>query len=193
MPDDLNSMNDATLIEQFRNGNSDAFNLLVNRWHKPIYRFAYRYYGNPTEADDITQKTFIKAYQKLDLLNDAEKFSSWIYRIATHICIDQARINDRRKTSPLETWIESSELATTLTPDVTLEKSELGSLMQKARSLFMDYLYGELDNEQHIEMETFLDNHPHLLEELNELRETRSMIQNIPLEDSVHSDKRNSE
>jgi RNA polymerase sigma-70 factor, ECF subfamily len=130
--DDLNSMNDANLIEQFRNGNSDAFNLLVNRWQKPIYRFAFRYFGNPSEADDITQKTFIKAYQKLELLNDAEKFSPWLYRIAAHICIDQARRNDRRKTSPLETWIESSEVATSLTPDVTLEKSELGSLMQKA-------------------------------------------------------------
>ena len=57
---------------------------------------------------------------------------------------------------------------------------------KKARSLFMDYLYDELDAEQRIELETFLENHPDLLEEFNELRETRSMIQNIPIEDPVH-------
>jgi hypothetical protein len=51
-----------------------------------------------------------------------------------------------------------------------------------ARSLFMDYLYDELDTEQRIELETFLKNNPDLLTEFNELRDTRNLIQNSPIE-----------
>jgi len=128
----LEDMNDVQLIEQFRSGNTAAFNVLVTRWHKPIYRFTFRYFADNNEADEMTQKTFIKAYNNLLSLNEAEKFSSWIYRIATNICIDETRRNGRWKTNPLELWIENSELAHSRTPESVLEKNELGKLMQKA-------------------------------------------------------------
>jgi RNA polymerase sigma-70 factor (ECF subfamily) len=125
-------MNDSQLIEQIRSGNTGAFNHLVTRWEKPIHRFAFRYIADNDDAADITQKTFIKAYQSLDSLQDTDKFSSWIYRIASNLCIDETRRNGKLKISPLESWIESSEVAAVNTPETKLEKNELGKLMQKA-------------------------------------------------------------
>ncbi len=126
-------MDDTQLIEQFRSGNTEAFNHLVTRWQKPIHRFAFRYFADREEAADITQKTFIKAYQNLDSLKDSDKFSSWIYRIASNLCIDETRQNGKRKKiNSLESWIEGSEVAAVNTPETKLEKNELGKLMQKA-------------------------------------------------------------
>lgn len=125
-------MDDTQLIEQFRSGNTGAFNHLVTRWQKPIHRFAFCYFADSDEAADITQKTFIKAYQNLDSLQDTDKFSSWIYRIASNLCIDETRRNGKRNTNSLESWIDSLEVAAVNTPETKLEKNELGKLMQKA-------------------------------------------------------------
>jgi|GEM_PF-1342335 len=57
---------------------------------------------------------------------------------------------------------------------------------QKARSHFMDYIYGELDDLQKKELEAYLAIHPDLSNELDELRDTRTMIRNIPMEESAH-------
>jgi anti-sigma factor RsiW len=57
---------------------------------------------------------------------------------------------------------------------------------KEARDLFMDYLYGELDDMKQHELEAFLAEHPDLRDELEELQETRSMIRNIPLEEPAH-------
>lgn len=57
---------------------------------------------------------------------------------------------------------------------------------KEARDLFMDYLYGELDETKQLELEAFLAEHPGLRDELEELQETRNMIRNIPLEEPAH-------
>jgi RNA polymerase sigma-70 factor, ECF subfamily len=128
----VKNMNDASLVEKFRNGDTHAFNLLVNRWQEPIFRFTYGYFGNISDSDDVTQKTFIKAYQKIESLKETEKFSAWLYRIANHLCIDQTRQNHRRESSLLENWKKNSETVSPITPEITLEKNELSLLIHKA-------------------------------------------------------------
>lgn len=132
MDDKYKDMDDAQLIEHYRNGHKDAFNDLVYRWQERIHRFAYRYFADSNDASDITQKTFIRAYYKLDTLKDTGKFSSWIYRIANNICIDETRRNGSRKRDSLESWIENGKLVTDKTPESSLEKSDMGIWMQKA-------------------------------------------------------------
>lgn len=132
MDDKYKDMNDAQLIEHYRRGSTEAFNNLVYRWQDKIHRFAFRYFADNDEASEITQKTFIKAYHNLDSLQDTQKFSPWIYRIANNLCIDETRRNGNRKQNFLENRIERTEPATEKTPESRLEKSELGAWMQKA-------------------------------------------------------------
>lgn len=126
-------MNDAQLVEEFRSGNIEAFNALVERWQQRIHRFAYRYFCSHDEAMEITQKTFIKAYKKLDTLDDAEKFSSWIYRIANNLCLDETKRAGRRRLTSMEV-LANHPIAKSITenPDRTIQQQELGTLLQQA-------------------------------------------------------------
>lgn len=127
-------MDEQLLIRQVQNGDSAAFNQLVEKWHTRIYRFAYRFFADEDEASEITQKTFIKIYQNVASLDDPGKFSPWIYRIANNLCLDELKRAGRRKSTSLESWLEQTGGAEsdTIAPDDRLQKKELGAIIQKA-------------------------------------------------------------
>lgn len=122
-----NTLEDAQLVQAFLAGNAQAFNTLVTRWQDRIHYFAYRYFANTDDAADVTQKTFIKAYQKIETLNDHNKFGSWLYRIAKNLCLDELRKTKRQNTisyDNIETTIDataqsvSSKVETKLTQEI---------------------------------------------------------------------------
>ncbi len=123
-------MNDVKLIENFCAGDIAAFNRLVERWQKRIHRLAYRYFASHDVAAEITQKTFIKVYRKIDSLDDPLKFSSWIYRISNNLCLDEAKRAGRRRSAPLETLGPRPVLKSKA--DRTVQQKELGSILQVA-------------------------------------------------------------
>jgi RNA polymerase sigma-70 factor (ECF subfamily) len=88
-------------IKQALAGNQKAFTKLVEAYQTPIYNLAYRMLGDPAEAEDAAQETFLRAYTRLHTFKLDKKFSSWILSIASHYCIDCLR---KRRTSqvPLE-------------------------------------------------------------------------------------------
>jgi RNA polymerase sigma-70 factor (ECF subfamily) len=73
---------DRDLIVQARRQSVDAYNLLVSRWEKRIYNYLLRLTGNREDALDLSQDVFLKAYQNLAKLEDPDRFSSWLFRIA---------------------------------------------------------------------------------------------------------------
>lgn len=73
---------DRDLILKARRGNVDAYNLLVSRWDKRIYNYLLRLVGNREDAMDLSQDTFMKAYQNLAKLDDPSRFAPWLFRIA---------------------------------------------------------------------------------------------------------------
>ncbi len=127
----MKDLNDELLIGQFQNGDGKAFRLLANRWHTRIFRFAYGYFGNRAEADEIAQKTLINVYQNLLSLDNPNAFSSWIYRIANNLCLDELKRAGRRKTDPLN-LIDPEMQADEHTPAEELEVKERNLLIQKA-------------------------------------------------------------
>lgn len=88
-------MSDENLVSRFIDGDDDAFNTLVNRWHRPVYNFVLRYMSSPDDAQDVTQKTFIKVYRKIHTLEQPSRFVPWMYRIALNQCRDEIRRNSR--------------------------------------------------------------------------------------------------
>ncbi len=130
----MDNMDDTLLIKQVQNGNRAAYTQLVEKWHSKIYRFAYRFFADEDEAHDITQKTFIKTYQNVNTLKNPEKFSSWIYRIANNLCLDELKRAGRRKSTSLEAYIEQSGRleGDQIAPDTDLQNKELGTILQRA-------------------------------------------------------------
>ncbi len=91
--------NDAYLIERALENDIAAFESLVERYQTRITAYAARMLGDVDEAEDVAQETFIKAYRSLDSFRGASSFSTWLYRIATNLCIDRARAKKRRPQS----------------------------------------------------------------------------------------------
>lgn len=78
-------------VQKIRQGNDDAFVLLMERYQNAVYHLCYRMLGSPTEAEDAAQETFIRAYKAIDRYDTGRKFSTWLLSIATNYCIDQLR------------------------------------------------------------------------------------------------------
>ena len=91
---------DREVIERVVEGDSEAFNILIRRWERPIYNFIVRMIGDRDEAMDLSQDCFLKAYRELRTLKDRDRFSSWLYRIAHNACLSQIRKNHGK------TWVE---------------------------------------------------------------------------------------
>jgi RNA polymerase sigma-70 factor, ECF subfamily len=73
-------------IEAVLSGSSEAFSNLVKRYLKPIYYLALRMLRNPQDADDVTQKTFLKAYRALSGFQFRSSFKTWLSAIAINLC-----------------------------------------------------------------------------------------------------------
>ncbi|BCL81538.1 hypothetical protein ccbrp13_40030 [Ktedonobacteria bacterium brp13] len=85
------SMGDTALVECILDGDQDLFATLVERYKDAVQNLAYRMLGNTTEAEDITQETFVRAYTQLATYKPVHKFSTWLLSIASHLAIDQLR------------------------------------------------------------------------------------------------------
>ncbi len=72
------------------NGTVDA-GVLFETYHDRIYRYVLGLVKSPAEAEDLTQDTFLRAYRHGDSLRDPEAVRGWLYRIATHLCLDRLR------------------------------------------------------------------------------------------------------
>jgi RNA polymerase sigma-70 factor (ECF subfamily) len=73
---------DRDLIAKARRGDVEAYNLLVSRWEKRVFNYLLRLIGHREDALDVSQETFLKAYQNLPKLDDPARFSGWLFRIA---------------------------------------------------------------------------------------------------------------
>lgn len=101
-------MDEAVLIQQAKKGDVPAFNRLVLHYQELAYNVAYRIMGQPQAAEDITQESFIAAYQSLNRFRDGS-FKSWLLRIVTNRCYDELRRHKRRPQSSLDELTEENE------------------------------------------------------------------------------------
>jgi len=84
-----------SLIEKSRNGDDYAYGKLVGLWFKRIYNFSLKYFADHDHAMEVTQKTFIVVYKKIDRLKDINSFQSWLYKIALNHCREEERRQKR--------------------------------------------------------------------------------------------------
>ncbi|MBX5449973.1 MAG: sigma-70 family RNA polymerase sigma factor [Thermogemmatispora sp.] len=87
----VEAISDTALVELVLAGEQEAFSVLVERYKDAVYNLAYRMLGNVTEAEDVTQEAFVRAYMQLASYKPAHKFSTWLLSIASHLAIDQFR------------------------------------------------------------------------------------------------------
>ena len=79
---------DREAIEACRQGEREAFDRLVERYQRDVYRLCYRYGNNHQDANDMAQEAFLKAYRALSRFRGDSAFSTWLYRIAVNTCLN---------------------------------------------------------------------------------------------------------
>lgn len=99
---DTASIQDHALVVRAQNGDSRAFDALVQRYQKKITQLVYRYVRDVDLALDIAQDVFLKAFCALPKYQQQAAFSTWLYRIAVNDCIDHIRRKKVRLESSLD-------------------------------------------------------------------------------------------
>jgi RNA polymerase sigma-70 factor (ECF subfamily) len=133
------AINESALIDRFQKGEKEVFNELVIRYQGRIYNLVYKYVPNPESASDLCQDIFIKAFQALPQFKKQAAFYSWLYRIATNLCIDFIRQQKRIQILPIDTSPSATDEeymfndSSPLPPDQA-ESKELGQIIGRAVS-----------------------------------------------------------
>jgi RNA polymerase sigma-70 factor (ECF subfamily) len=97
------------LVARARDGDSGAFNELVNRYSRKIYRLAKHITQNDEDAEDVLQETFLKAYEHLNGFQGQSKFYTWIVRIAVNESLMKLRKRKSDRTVPLDEPLDTGE------------------------------------------------------------------------------------
>lgn len=125
------------LVQRFIDGDQKAFAELVGRFKKRVYSVAYQMLGNHLDADEVTQETFVRIYNRRKQLQSVSYFPSFLMRIATNYAIDLIRWKqkgfisiDVDKDSPGASGIELIDQ--TDKPDQILENKELLDTIKQA-------------------------------------------------------------
>ncbi len=117
-----------TIIRRVQHGDIDAFELLVAAYEKNVFNVALQMVGNREDAQDMAQEAFLKAYNSLDSFRGDSKFSSWLYRIVSNVCLDFKRRQSRRPSSSLTVEDDEGE---TLELDIADESQSPEALLER--------------------------------------------------------------
>jgi RNA polymerase sigma-70 factor (ECF subfamily) len=88
-PDEKTTNED--LMGRVRLGNKHAFEVLIRRHQRSVLNFIFRFMGNRTDAEDLTQEVFLRVWKAARTYRPDAKFTTWLYRIATNLCINKKR------------------------------------------------------------------------------------------------------
>ena len=151
--------NDVELINRILAGDENAFVDLVEKYQKQVHALAWRKIGDFHIAEEITQDTFLKVYQKLKTLKDPNQFSGWLYVIATNQCRAWLR-KKRIDTEPLEEtdvdkieeaysrYVAEEKSKATIETQREVVKKLLAKLKESERTVMTLHYFGEMTTEE---------------------------------------------
>ena len=136
---DIKQESDEVLVRRSKEGEQAAFAELVNRYESKIYGLARKMMGNREDAADVLQETFLDAYKSLSGFREEANFSTWLYRIASNICLMKLRKKEGEKVVSLDdpVSIEEGELSREIpdwstNPGTAVLNKELRQVMDEA-------------------------------------------------------------
>ncbi len=139
MPQEAAAFDETALVTQARQGDSEAFNGLAERYQRNIFRLAQNITQNREDAEDVLQETFLKAYEHLPEFHGDSKFYTWIVRIAVNEALMKLRKRKWDKTVWLDEPINTGEDSVAReiavwedNPEQRYSKEELHDILDKA-------------------------------------------------------------
>jgi RNA polymerase sigma-70 factor (ECF subfamily) len=114
----------ALLARRVREGGTDASDEVFRVYHRRIYRYVCRMVGNPEDASDMVQESFLKAYRALLRGEEPTNLSAWLYRIASNTCMDMLRRRRLIRWQPLDDLLSTLHIAGGPDPEQEMLRSE---------------------------------------------------------------------
>jgi len=148
----MTNKNDQLIINKILQGNKNAFAYLVDSYKDMVFTLALKMMKNREEAEEISQDTFIKAYRNLPKFKGDSKFSTWLYKIAYHNCLDRFKKHaNMYKTDAINTLLSFNVPAAEDTMQ-SIERAERAKMMnaclkrlpEDERSILWFFYYKEL-------------------------------------------------
>ena len=148
---DMTREEEQAVVRRVQDGDVNAFGDLVAAYEKNVYNLALRMTGSAQDAEDMAQEAFLKAYSSLAGFRGESKFSVWLYRIVSNVCLDFLRKKGKRQTVSLSAEDDDGEDVvldvpdTAQSPEALLEKKltrdavrrGLASLPEDARQILL--------------------------------------------------------
>ena len=148
---DMTREEEQAIVRRVQDGDVNAFGDLVAAYEKNVYNLALRMTGSAQDAEDMAQEAFLKAYSSLAGFRGESKFSVWLYRIVSNVCLDFLHKKGKRQTVSLSAEDDDGEDVvldvpdTAQSPEALLEKKltrdavrrGLASLPEDARQILL--------------------------------------------------------
>lgn len=142
---------DRAAIEACQRGEREAFDPLVERYQRDVYRLCYRYVNNHHDASDLTQDVFLKAYRAIGRFRGDSAFSTWLYRIAVNACLN-FRAARKLPSEPLDYDVADAArgVADRMEQDELSQKvrDAVSRLPEKQRATLILKVYHDLTHEE---------------------------------------------
>ncbi len=135
---------DLALVQRAQANDRAAFNEIVLRYKSKVYNYIYRMVHSAPDAEDLTQETFVRAYLSIRSFQSRASLNTWLFRIATNLCIDYSRKSKKSQglTTSLVQESESEDEAERDIPDVAFDPQRL--LLNKELGQQLDLAIREL-------------------------------------------------
>lgn len=114
---DFAELDDAAIMLELKAGNMAGFDFLIQKYRKPIINFMYRMTRNQAVAEELAQEVFLRVYRSRETYRAEARFSTWLYRIATNLGVNQAR-DTRHERAASTVYLDEADSETGSTPDV---------------------------------------------------------------------------
>ena len=126
-----------TLVNEILSGDVNAYALVVKRYEKPIYNLMLRMTGSEQDALDLTQETFVRAYEKLEKFDPSAPFFPWLYTMGLNLARDFLR---RAKRSPVEPYEPENSFSIEINQDDRLaDQIDAQQVLEALQTLPVDY------------------------------------------------------
>jgi RNA polymerase sigma-70 factor (ECF subfamily) len=130
---------DQALVERVQRGDKRAFELLVSKYQRKVFRLLSRFIRDSAEIEDVAQEAFIKAYRALPNFRGESAFYTWLYRIAINTAKNHLVAQRRRAPTTTETEVEDAEnfddadqLRDVNTPESMMQSRQVGEAVNRA-------------------------------------------------------------
>jgi RNA polymerase sigma-70 factor (ECF subfamily) len=141
MRGDYSQMSDAEIMLELRDGNMDAFDVLLGKYRKPIVHFMFRMVHNQAVAEELAQEVFLRVYRSRETYRAEARFSTWLYRIATNLGVNHAR-DTRHERTASTVYLDEPDSETGSTPDVadSTPSAEANMLRRERMSAIREFV-----------------------------------------------------